>query len=98
MLPAHHARLQTLVQPGARPVAALRRLHAHPVAGTDTTSGRRHRVQLHFRVEGTAPQARQPAMLALAELVVLGARDEQRPADPLHRHGAPTTAWLRVTG
>src|SRR5512143_2911048 len=50
MLPADHVAPQAVIEAGARPHAALRRLDAHPIPEADATLRRRLRMQLHLRV------------------------------------------------
>lgn len=80
MLAPHHPRLQTLVQLGPRPHAPVRGLDRHPVARADAALGRCRWVQLHRRIAGPPPQARQAPVPALAELRVLGTGQDQRVA------------------
>src|SRR4029450_13556219 len=68
VLAARDARLQGLVERPPRADAALRRLPRHPVARLDPTLGGCHRVQLDLWIALAAAQARQAAVLGLAEL------------------------------
>ena len=75
--PDDDARIKSVVQPGACPHAAGRRLDRHPVPGADAARRRRVRMQFHLRIERALAQARQGAMLALAEQGRLGAGQHQ---------------------
>ena len=77
VLPADDVRLQTLVQLGSRADAAFRRLDSDPVAGANAARGGRDGAELELRVSGTSTQARERAMLTLAELRGLRAGQDQ---------------------
>src|SRR5690606_10453189 len=82
VLPAHHVRLERLIEPSTRPHAPFGRLDPYPVAGDDAALGGGRRMQLDLRIGSAPPETWQPAMLALAEERALGAgQDQGEPLD-----------------
>src|SRR5262249_50308276 len=78
VLTADDAWVQAVVQARTRADASVRSLDADPISGTNASLRGGRGMQLDLGLERAASQARQPAMLALAELGVLGAREDQR--------------------
>src|SRR5712692_3519988 len=78
MLTTDDAWIKHIIQASAGSHGTFWALNHHPVARVDATAGGGGRMQLHLGVRSATPQGRQPPMLGLAKLGVLGARQYER--------------------
>ena len=67
MLADHHPRIEIVIEPGAGSHAAFRGFDRHPIAVADTTRFGGGGMKLHLWIEPAFAQARQGAVLGLAE-------------------------------
>src|SRR5262249_60685087 len=77
VLTANDTSLQGVIELGTGTNAAVRRFDAHPIACTDATRASGIRVHFDLRIAPAPPQARQAAVLALAEQRVFRAREHE---------------------